>query len=94
MPPMHRARTVVVMFVLSLLVLGALAYAGPPDPTWVGSLCEPADYGEVIAECGMDTRPEPRVPTSSSALIAVTSTAVESGQAPFSSPILRAPPRR
>jgi hypothetical protein len=46
---MNRRRQGVVLALLGVLVLlGTLAHASPPDPTWIGGLWDGADFDDVV----------------------------------------------
>jgi hypothetical protein len=46
---MNRRRGGVALALLGVLVLlGTLAHASPPDPTWIGGLWDDADFDDVI----------------------------------------------
>lgn len=46
---MNRRRQSVALALLGVLVLlGTLAHASPPDPTWVGGLWDDADFDDVV----------------------------------------------
>jgi hypothetical protein len=46
---MNRRRQGVALALLGMLVLlGTLAHASPPDPTWIGGLWDDADFDDVV----------------------------------------------
>lgn len=43
----------------ALCAVGPLAYASPPDPTWIGGVYDAADYDDaVVAIAAMEAAPE------------------------------------
>jgi hypothetical protein len=95
---MRHRRPVTVLLVPPLLGLAALAYAIPPDPTWIGGLYDNADYDDiVIAVYGMDSpmkSPTPTIPKPLPALVgaAPVATPAEFIRATLRAPVVRAPP--
>ena len=46
---MNRRRQGVVLALLAVMILlGTLAHASPPDPTWIGGLWDDADFDDVV----------------------------------------------
>ena len=46
---MNSSRTgVAIVLIITELVLASLAYASPPDPTWVGGFWDGGDFDDVV----------------------------------------------
>ena len=45
---MARREWLVLLLLSTLLLLTALAYASPPDPSWIGGLYDDGDYDDIV----------------------------------------------
>jgi len=95
---MRRGLPLVVALVGALLALTPLAFASPPDPSWIGGFYDNADYDDVVlavtsAAGALDATPPPLL----APLAAVIGVVLPPGppRAPIASPSalqIRAPP--
>ncbi len=50
---------VAVLLLITLFAVGPLAYASPPDPTWIGGLYDADDYDDVVVAVSSTTAASP-----------------------------------
>ncbi len=94
-----RLRVVAVAVVLVLLIgLTPLAYASPPDQTWLAGLYDNADYDDAVLAVtstmgASDTTPAPDLGRVTSVILTLPTSEPARSEPPFRSPYrLRAPP--
>jgi len=94
-----RPRLVEILTLLGLLIgLTPLAYASPPDQTWLSGLYDNADYDDAVLAItstmgASDTTPVPGLGHVTSVILTLPTSEPAPSEPPFRSPYrLRAPP--
>jgi hypothetical protein len=95
---MRHRLSVTVFLLVALLTLAPLAYASPPDATWIGGFYDNGDGDDVVfAVCGMDVTPRLATLTLSTPLEIVVGAVLPAipgvfSRAPLYACVVRAPP--